>query len=265
MSEATAPAATTALYVYGVVPAGTKLALSGGGVESTDVEVVEAGDVAAIVGVVPLEEFGAEALPRNFNDRDWLERAAQAHEAVLERALGTTTVIPFRIATLYASEDSLLEFMQERGPTMAELLQHLAGKVELGVKAYFDRERERRETPKESGAGSGPGQAYLLERQAQQAATEEADAFAIGCAQESHERLAWAALGATVNRPQPPELSGRSEQMILNGAYLVARDDTGLEDVVRGLEDRYGERGVTYEITGPWPPYNFVPRDLVGP
>jgi hypothetical protein len=51
--------------------------------------------------------------------------------------------------------------------------------------------------------------------------------------------------------------------MLLNGAYLVRRDDGRLQDAVAELESLYGPRGVTYELTGPWPPYNFVPRDVV--
>jgi hypothetical protein len=85
------------------------------------------------------------------------------------------------------------------------------------------------------------------------------------CALDSHERLAEAALAAKANRAQPSELSGRAEQMLLNGAYLVERGDSRIEEAVRDLEQRYGERGVTYELTGPWPPYNFVPRDLAAP
>ena len=50
--------------------------------------------------------------------------------------------------------------------------------------------------------------------------------------------------------------------MLLNGAYLVVREDTVLKGAVQELAERYGDRGVTYELTGPWPPYNFVPPNL---
>ncbi len=52
--------------------------------------------------------------------------------------------------------------------------------------------------------------------------------------------------------------------MLLNGAYLVERGDSRLEQALRELEEHFGPQGVTYELTGPWPPYNFVPRDLGG-
>jgi hypothetical protein len=48
---------------------------------------------------------------------------------------------------------------------------------------------------------------------------------------------------------------------VLNGAYLVPRDTARLHEVLAGLELEYGERGVSFELTGPWPPYNFVPTD----
>jgi len=255
VSEQTASATRTALYVYGVVPAGTRLALPGAGIDASDIEVLEAGGVAAIVSTVQMDEYGEQALHGHLNDREWLERTAQAHEAVLERALGTATVIPFRMTTVYGAEASLRAFLEERSEALVDLLDRFADKVELGVKAYFSR-------PEAHGEAVDTGRGYMLQRQAEQAAAREADAFAIGCAQDSHERLAEAAIDARANRAQPSELTGRSEQMLLNGAYLVARGDTQLEEVVGGLEQRYAERGVTYEITGPWPPYNFVPRDL---
>jgi len=245
----------TALYVYGVVPAGTTLTTPPTGVGSTDVQLLEADDVAAITGVVPLDEFGAEPLRGNLNDREWLERTAAAHDAVLEGALETTTVIPFRMATLYADEHRLRDVLQDRRRQFVDLLERFSGRVELGVKAYFEGRGP-------GSAEAASGRAYLLQRQADQAQRREDDAFALECARESHARLAAAAVEASVNRPQPSELSGRSERMLLNGAYLIPRDDERLEQEVGRLEARFGQRGVSYEVTGPWPPYNFVPRDL---
>ena len=258
MSEAAVSAAPTALYVYGVVPAGTELELSGAGVGSSDVRVIAEGELGAIVGAVPLEKFGEGPLRRNLEDRDWLERTAQAHEAVLERALGTTTVIPFRIATLYGAEPHLREFLAANRASLLELLRQLDGRVELGVKAYLDRGVKSDASKAESGSD------YLRRRQAEQEAARNADAFALDCARTSHEHLATVALAARSNRPQASELSGRTEQMLLNGAYLVERGDERLEQALRELEKHFGPQGVTYELTGPWPPYNFVPRDLGG-
>ena len=50
--------------------------------------------------------------------------------------------------------------------------------------------------------------------------------------------------------------------MLLNGAYLVAagREDE-LRAAVEELRARFGPDGVTYELTGPWPPYNFAAEE----
>jgi hypothetical protein len=252
--------AATAWYLYGVVPAGSSSAEGRSGIASEPVEAVVEGDVAALVGRVPLDEFGQEPLREHLNDRGWLEQAARAHEQVLEAALAAAAIVPFRLATLYESEDRLRAFLAQRHAELAELLRRLDGKVELGVKGYFDRARF-------APAGSSDpasGRAYLVQRQRERKLDEEAAAFAAECASASHERLAAAADDARRNPPQAPELSGRKEPMLLNGAYLVGRGERGVHEATAELEERYGARGVTYELTGPWPPYNFVPRELVG-
>ena len=251
-----APPPAAAWDVYGVVPAGTRP--EGTGVAARPVGILAEGDVAALVSVVPAEEFAEEPLREHLNDRAWLERTAREHEDALERALARTAVIPFRLCTVYESQDRVREFLSTHGAALADLLRRLDGRVELGVKAYFAGEARAESDEPQS------GREYLLRRQRERDAAEEAARFKVECARASHEALAAAAEEARANPPQPPELSGRTEEMLLNGAYLVRRDDGRLADAVAELESRYGSHGVTYEVTGPWPPYNFVPPEVVG-
>jgi Gas vesicle synthesis protein GvpL/GvpF len=246
--------AAAAWYVYGVVSATTQP--EGTGIASRPVELVPEGDVAALVSVVPADEFGEAQLRERLNDRAWLERTAREHEDALERALAGTTVIPFRLCTVYESREHVAEFLSAHGPALAGLLRRLDGRVELGVKAYFAAAAPEREEAQS-------GREYLLRRQRERTEAEEAARFKAECARKSHEALAAAAEEARANPPQPPELSGRTDEMLLNGAYLVRRDDGRLADAVSELESRYAPR-VTYELTGPWPPYNFVPPEVVG-
>ena len=61
--------------------------------------------------------------------------------------------------------------------------------------------------------------------------------------------------------PQNRELSGHEGEMLLNGAYLVDADRVdGLRALVAELEEHHARSGRGIELTGPWPPYNFVPR-----
>ena len=251
----TAEAPTGACYVYGVVA--SQAAVGGTGVGGRPVEAIGAGDAFALASSVPLEEFGEEPLRENLNDRGWLEDTARAHEDVLERALAAGPVVPFRLCTIYRGREQVEELLAGRGADFAALLRELDGTVELGVKAYF--EPGRSEAP---AVAAQSGRDYLVRRQRERTLAEESASVAAECARASHERLSAVALAARSNPPQARELSGRQERMVLNGAYLVPRDDRALEGVVAELEEEYGESGVSYELTGPWPPYNFVPRDL---
>jgi hypothetical protein len=247
--------AAAAWYVYGVVSASTQP--EGTGIRSRPVELVPEGEVAALVSAVPADEFGEASLRERLNDRAWLERTAREHEEALEGVLERTAVIPFRLCTVYERREHVSEFLSAHGPALADLLRRLDGRVELGVKAYFAPAAQEREEAQS-------GREYLLRRQRERQEAEEAARFKSECARESHEALAAAAEDARANPPQPPELSGRTDEMLLNGAYLVRRDDGRLADAVAELESRYGPRGMTYEVTGPWPPYNFVSPEVVG-
>jgi hypothetical protein len=47
--------------------------------------------------------------------------------------------------------------------------------------------------------------------------------------------------------------------MLLNGAYLVARERTSeLHDAINELQAEWEPGGFVIELTGPWPAYNFV-------
>jgi hypothetical protein len=236
-----------------------------------DVEVVSAGPLAALVSRVPLTVYGEEPVRARLEDPAWLEEKARAHEAVLEGALRPGPVVPFRFLTLYRDEDELRAFLAARGAELRDVLERIRGKVELGVKVFADRAQlaaglaQESEEVRELDAAiqaAAPGKAYLLRRRREELAKEHAARVLRDCARASHARLSAAAEAAVSNPPQPRELSGRDAQMLLNGAYLVPTGDAGLAAAVAGLEDEYRHLGVTFELTGPWPTYNFVPPGL---
>ena len=50
--------------------------------------------------------------------------------------------------------------------------------------------------------------------------------------------------------------------MLFNAAYLVTADPSAFEAVLEALAGDYRDRGIDFELTGPWPPYHFVPAEL---
>jgi hypothetical protein len=250
-------------YVYGVVPAanlpGDAFAGARGVHPTGDVVLVADADLAAIASGVPLAEFGETAIAANLHDEAWLEEKVRAHEAVLEAALAQAPLVPFRFGTIYRSDEHVRRMLREHGD-LAETLERLRGTVELGVKAFLDVERfDRRHGGDPTAENDEGGRAYLLRKQRDRQLAEARASFAATCARTSHERLTAAAEDGRANPLQRPELSGGGGDMILNGAYLVRIErEEALSSALAELASSYEADGVRYELTGPWPAYNFV-------
>ena len=258
-----------ALWAYCVLRATDPVPADAGGIGDGRLERVESGDLAALVSRVPLAEFGSAPLRENLNDLPWLERVARAHEAVLDEALALSTIVPLRLCTIYESEQSVREMLEREHDSLAQALEVLAGRQEWGVKLIVDDERLAEEARARSaeasaledelGARTGGG-AYMLRRRLERHVRDVVDSLGAELAEQVHAQLQDWTTDAVVLPPQNPELSGHEGRMLLNGAYLVdaARVD-GLRELVEELEERHAGLGARIELTGPWPPYNFLP------
>jgi Gas vesicle synthesis protein GvpL/GvpF len=245
--------AGTAWYVYGVAEDHPALARLAG------VVLIRQGTMAALAREVPLDEYDESVLPQRLNDRKWLERNARAHEDVLEAAAAVTAVVPLRFGTIYRSRNHVVRMLGERGEELSATLERVRGHVELGVKVWVDPDAFERTlaAPEESAAG-GEGAAYLQQRQLEGKRARELAARYVEIAEDAHTRLGALAVEAVANRPQPRELTGRSERMLLNGAYLVPDGDERLRGEIERLAAEHASHCVEYELTGPWPPHNFA-------
>jgi hypothetical protein len=264
------PSSGDALWAYCVLRAGEPLPADVGGIVGAGpLERVEARDLAALVSRVPLDQFGAAPLRENLNDLAWLEGVARAHEAVLDRALGQSTIVPLRLCTIYESEQSVREMLEREHDSLAQALEALAGRQEWGVKLIVDedllaeearsRSAEAAALEDELGARTGGG-AYMLRRRLERHVREAVDSLCAELAEQVHLQLQDWTTDAVTLPPQNPELSGHEGRMLLNGAYLVdAERVDGLRGLVAELEERHRAVGARIELTGPWPPYNFLP------
>ncbi|MFJ2033365.1 GvpL/GvpF family gas vesicle protein [Streptosporangium sp. NPDC087985] len=235
------------------------------GVAGTQVRTVERAGLVAYVSTVPLEEFGEEPLRRSLEDLDWIGCTARAHHQVVEAVAETVPTAPVRLVTVYTSEEQVSDLLDRRHDDFVAVLSRVTGRREWGVKAYAEQDTAPSSTAGESGEApenaeaDSPGTAYLKRRQASLRSREDAQRRALAQAEHVHAALAAVAVASLRHRPQDPELSGRTEWMVLNGAYLVD-DDRGDEfaatlDVLRG-------QGLDLELTGPWAPYSFTAIDL---
>jgi gas vesicle protein GvpL/GvpF len=160
------------------------------------------------------------------------------HEAVVERLMAHAAVLPLRFGTMLRGVEQLDAFLRDHRDDLAEGLDRVRGRVELGVRVLGEPPRERPQ-------GAGSGREYLMARR-------DAHHRAERAAGEVHEPLAAVAREARLRTPGAPPT-------ILAGAYLVDRDavDT-FKARVRALAA--ARRDVSVVCTGPWPPYSFVPE-----
>ena len=252
----------TAWYVYGVVPADTPATVVERlqGVRDTRTGLVAEAGLGALVSEVPLAEFDDEPLASNLRDPAWLESGVRAHDSVLAAVARDAPVVPFRFGTIYRSEEQVRTMLAEHA-RLAEVLETLRGRIELGVKGFF---ADGDDGPAAAGdePEASPGRRYLEQKQRDRRAAEEREALLARAADESHARLAAVADAARANPLQPPEASGRDAAMFLNGAYLVAAaKEQDFRRAIASLQAELGASGIVFELTGPWPPYNFVEVD----
>ena len=221
--------------------------------------------LVAFASRVSLSEFGEEPLHENLNDVEWLEAKARAHERVLDHVLARMAVVPMRLCTIYRSEDHVREVLEREHEVFADALGRLDGKTEWGVKMIaepgaLDRSADEEADGRASSeTGLSAGAAYMREKSRAARRREAADRIAESWAQAVHDRVAAHAVEALLNPLQNPEVSGHTGDMLLNGVYLVEdRVSADFHLVIDELASEYASRGARVELTGPWPPYNFV-------
>ena len=239
------------VYLYGIIRDPGKLVLdvppiSGDGAVYT----IAHRGLAAVVSDDPLPRY--EVSRKN----------VRSHQAVVNSVMRTCDILPTRLGTVLPGPQSVIEdLLEKRRAEMEQLLEHVRGRVELGLKvSWTDLQRVFQEVV----AGDRDLRA-LRDRMARHpgSATYEAridlgdraaKVLAAKRTQEADELVA--ALEpqvAGVRRNDPI-----SELMVLNAAFLVERGRTEAFDaLVRELDGASGGR-LGFMLAGPLPPYNFV-------
>ena len=260
------PDAEPAWYVYGVVDSGNApppADLDDLGVQRSLADVTE-GQLTAVVSRVPAEEFAEDELRAHLNDMAWVETVARAHERVLDALCRQTTVIPMRLCTVYKTEGGVREMLRRESAALLEKLQNMEGKVEWGVKVFFHRRSaSRRASGEEPSRESASGAEYMHHRRRERDRGRQLDEQIEAAVAEIHERLDSLSEESTLNPPQRPEVSAHPGEMVLNGAYLVQREnESAFHEEATELQSRFEGIGIELAVTGPWPAYNFLPSAI---
>jgi hypothetical protein len=118
-------AATSDLYVYGIVRSGALRKVETEGVGGADVEQVKRDDLAALTSAVPTTELRVK------------RRDLHRHLQVLEEVFEKTTVLPCPFATVVATDELADGLLVERREELLSALDRLDDKVQMNVKAVY--------------------------------------------------------------------------------------------------------------------------------
>ncbi len=230
-------------------------------------EAVEAEGLAAVVSAVPLEVYGEGALERRLADAAWTATRALRHERVAEHFARRAAVVPLRFGAIYLKREGVEQTLAERAAQFRKVLARVEGREEWGLNVYVERKRLREEVTRLSARllemaaraeASTPGQAYLVRKKIEGLRDEEARAETRRVAREVEDTLAEVCDAAARLRVLKDEATEQGE-LAARLAFLVPR---GAFDEFRAAAERLAERytplGFRFELTGPWPAYNFA-------
>ena len=235
--------------------------------EDSGLEAVEAEGLTAVVSAVPLETYGEGALAERLADAAWMATRALRHQRVAEHFARRAAVAPLRFGSIYLRREGVAAMLAERAPQLREVLARLGGREEWGLNVFVERARLREEVTRVSerlrglsaqAEAAAPGQAYLLRKKIEGLRDEESRAETRRVAQEAERRLAAACDGAARLRVLKDEAAEQGE-LAARLAFLVPREGfDAFRDAAERLAEEYTPLGFRFELTGPWPPYNFT-------
>jgi len=221
----------------------------------------------AVVSKVRDSEFSEENLRRNLSNMEWVKIKVSIHEKIIEGVMENACVVPFKFATLFNTEDSLKAMLDKCKEELKENLKELKGKEEWGVKIYCNIEELKENLIQEDEellkidkeiSSSLPGKAFFLMKKREELLNITATKKLNVCGQDSSERLSRQSLQSRINKLLPKEVTERKDDMILNSAFLVDKSKVAeFIHVANGLQTKYNDKGIDFDCTGPWPPYNF--------
>ena len=243
-----AGSADSGKYVYCIIQTteSRRFGPIGIGGEPADVHTVNYKDIAAVVSDTPLEVY------------DPTRENVLAHERVNEVVMRDFTVLPMSFSTVFKTADDIVELLRSAYDAFRDVLVKMRDKVEFGVKVLWEPDIVIREIEKDDEnlrllrqeISSQRGSTYFARMQYGRLVDSLLQQRSEQLVNDIFNTLGGVSVASRANKPI-------GEKMILNAAFLVARDrEVDFDAKVKEIDARY--ENLKFKYTGPWPPYNFV-------
>lgn len=255
--EVTTPAHGAGCYVYAVVAGDATGVRGASGIEpGGPVEAVTVGDLTAVVSSVDLHAMREGGAATDLTEHSWLARAVRRHEQVVLAAFRSAPTVPMRFGIVHAERASVEHLLRVHDAELRGELARIAGTAEWSVKAFADREAlaaMAADGDDDSVADTGRG--YLLrERTRREARARVSDTLS-----DTATTLVGEVSSVARELVSLPVGGDESRRGVVAAACLVdRRDEQRLASIVATFAEAAGARGISVELTGPWPPYHFT-------
>jgi len=225
------------------------------GIMNADIRTIPFHDLEVVVSDLAAASFGEAAWAEHGEDTRWVTPVAAARHELLQQLFEHGDVLPLQLPGIYPSDEALRAALDSSRRVLERAWRFVAGNVEWSVQIFPTSSPHPTEarTPRS-------GREYLERRRSQQDARDTERGRREVAVTQTHEALGRGTAASVVRAPLDAAVTGRDEPMLLNSAYLVARDE---EQRFLGLAEELHDHlvataGLRIEVTGPWPPYSFV-------
>lgn len=223
--------------------------------------------IYAIVSKVSQDEFSEENFRKNLASFEWVEKKARQHENVIQEVMRHTTVIPFKFGTIFENEENVERLLKEHISEFKRIIDNLEGKEERGIKIYCNLEKFKNILHKKDEnikkidgeiSIASKGKAFFLKKKREGVIEDIITKRISEYTQDAFEKLRKKSAEARINKILSKEVTEKNEDMVLNTAFLMKKKQKkDFDKVLEHLKQKYSNKGLSFECTGPWPPYNF--------
>src|SRR3954453_169286 len=242
------PGGRSGKYVYCIIHTNEPCRFGpiGIGSEPAEVHTVNYKDIAAVVSDTPLEVY------------DPTRENVLAHERVNEVVMRDFTVIPMSFSTVFKTSEDIVELLRSAYEAFRDVLVKMQDKLEFGLKVLWEPETIIREIEKDDDnlrllrqeISHQKGSTYFARMQYGRLVDSLLAERSEQLVNDIFNALSSVSVASRANKPI-------GDKMVLNGAFLVARDrEPDFDAKVKEIDARY--ENLIFKYTGPWPPYNFV-------
>ena len=232
-------------------------------------------DLCALVSQVPTHAYNEQTLNRQIEDLEWLIPKANRHEEIVRYVMGVHPVIPVKFGTLYASRERVLDVLCNGYDEFDAFLDFIRDKEEWGIKVYTD-EGADKTVGREGGlaptnllieqldkeiAAAPLGKAYLLQKKRENLIRQQSTGILNHLSNQLYQQMLSYAVEGRRNKLLSKQATGKAVDMLLNAAFLLnKREVETFKEKLEALAATAEYDAFSFEMSGPWPCYNFCPE-----